>query len=160
MRRFASIAFTLTALAALASPLAAQSHPDFSGKWVLDPKTAEGPMTPTSMTVTATQDPKSLKLESAASMMGTDAKMLSTINLDGSPSKNTANGPSGAVELTTVSKWDGATLVVTTTADLGGQPLEQVDRYTLDADGKTLRVLRSVAVAGQNIQVKWNFAKQ
>ena len=46
MRRFATLALTL---ASLASPLAAQSHPDFSGKWTLDTKASEGPMLPVAM---------------------------------------------------------------------------------------------------------------
>ncbi|MEP6491192.1 MAG: hypothetical protein ABJF01_00850 [bacterium] len=157
MRRLVSIAFALTAFAL---PLAAQAHPDFSGKWVMDPKTAEGPMTPTAMTMNATQDTKTLKLETATTAMGMEQKLTLTFNLDGTQSKNTANTPNGALELVSTSKWDGATLVVTTNVDLGGQPLEQIDRYTLDADGKTLRTQRSVAVAGQNVQLKMNFAKQ
>ncbi|HTE43856.1 MAG TPA: hypothetical protein VK636_01320 [Gemmatimonadaceae bacterium] len=157
MRRLATIAFALTALA---SPLVAQSHPDFSGKWVMDPKTAEGQMAPSAMTMSATQDAKTLKIESAATMMGAEQKSDATVNLDGSPSKHTVNTPNGPLELTSVSKWDGATLVVTTTADVGGQALESIERYTLEADGKTLRVARHVALAGQTFESKLAFTKQ
>ena len=93
MRRFVSLAF---AISALASPLAAQSHPDFSGKWVMDPKTAEGPMAPSAMTLTATQDAKTFKVETAATSQFGDQKATSTVNLDGTPTKNTYDTPNGA----------------------------------------------------------------
>ena len=84
MRRIASLAL---ALAAIASPLAAQgTHPDFTGKWTLDPASAQGPMVPTSMTITVVQDAKTIKLASAASTTMGEQKAEQTVNLDGSPS--------------------------------------------------------------------------
>jgi hypothetical protein len=149
MRRIASLAF---ALAAVASPLAAQgTHPDFTGKWVLDPASAQGPMVPTSMTINVVQNTKT-------TTMG-DQKANQTVNLDGTPSKNTIAAPGMDLELTSTSAWDGSTLVITTKADIQGQPLEQVDRWTLDADGKTLSMTRSASIAGQSMNVKLAFKK-
>jgi hypothetical protein len=51
MRRVVPV---LLALASLTAPLAAQSHPDFSGKWALDTTMAQGPMAPASMTLVVT----------------------------------------------------------------------------------------------------------
>ena len=43
--------------AAVAAPLAAQTaHPDFSGKWVLDPKSVESPMPMPAATLVVVQD--------------------------------------------------------------------------------------------------------
>lgn len=157
MRRLVSLAF---ALSALASPLAAQSHPDFSGKWVLDPKSVEGPMAPTALTVTATQDAKTLKTENAASTQYGDQKSTLTVNLDGTPSKNTVDTPNGPIELVSIGSWDGATFVISTKADVGGQQLQQTDRWSLDAGGKTLRVQRDIAFGGQSLAMKMVLAKQ
>ena len=65
MRPSIALAF---AFAAIAAPLAAQTaHPDFSGKWSLDPKSVEGPMAPTSATMAVAQDAKVLKVDQTVS---------------------------------------------------------------------------------------------
>lgn len=157
MRRFTTLLF---ALVSLASPLAAQSHPDFSGKWKLDPATAQGPMAPQSMTVAITQDAKTVKMESAATTQMGDQKVNTVINLDGSQSKNTTNTPAGDIEMTSTAAWDSTALVVTTGMQFQGQPVQQTDRWSLDSTGKTLRLDRIVAVAGQSFDVKLTFTKQ
>jgi hypothetical protein len=157
MRRTVSLAFSLIALA---SPLAAQSHPDFSGKWVLDPKSVEGPMAPTGLTVTATQDAKTLKTESAATTQYGDQKSTLTVNLDGTPSKNTVDTPNGPIELSSTAKWDSAILVINTTASINGEQLQQTDHWSLDADGKTLRLQRDISFSGQSFSMKMVLAKQ
>ncbi len=161
MRRLVSTVF---AFAVLASPVAAQaSHPDFSGKWSLDTKTVEGGtgMVPTSMTMNVTQDAKTMKVETAAATPMGDQTVSQTFNLDGSPAKSSVSAPNGSLDLVSTSAWDGAALVVTTKADLGGgQALEQVDHWSLDKDGKTMRLERNVSVAGQSMNMKMAFVKQ
>jgi hypothetical protein len=156
MRRFVSLAF---ALAAVASPLAAQAHPDFTGKWTLDPKSVDSPMAPTSATLVVTQDAKVLKVnQTVDSQMGQQTASLS-FNLDGSPSKNTVSAQGNSIEMTSTASWDGNALVVKTTADYQGQTLVQTERWTIDADGKTLRQQRDVSVAGQSMSAKMAFTK-
>lgn len=157
MRRTVSLAFSLIALA---SPLAAQSHPDFSGKWVLDPKSVEGPMAPTGLTLTATQDAKTLKTESVATTQYGEQKSALVVNLDGSPSKNTVDTPNGSIELNSIGSWDGSTLVVKTTATVNGEQLQQTDHWSLEAGGKTLHLQRDIAFSGQNLTLKMVLAKQ
>ena len=161
MRRIATLALTL---ASLASPLAAQSHPDFSGKWVLDTKGSEGPMLPSALTSVITPDAKTFKVENSATMAMGDQKMeqKSTVNynLDGSPSKNVASGMGSSLDLMSTATWDGPTLVVITKADLGGQGVTQTDHWSLAPDGKTLKVTRDVAVGAQSMTQKLTFTKQ
>jgi len=160
MRRIATLAVTL---ASLASPLAAQSHPDFSGKWILDTKTSEGPMMPVAMTVVVTQDVKTLKVDNTSTMAMGEQKMEQkaslTYNLDGTPAKNVATGMGGSLDLMSTSSWDGPTLVVITKADLGGQSMTQTDHWSLGPDGKTLKLTRDVAVGAQAMSLKMNFTK-
>jgi hypothetical protein len=157
MRRFVSLAL---ALAAVASPLAAQgAHPDFTGKWVLDPATSQGAMAPTAMTISVVQDAKTIKLESAASTTMGEQKANQTVNLDGTETTNTVAAQGMSLDLKSTSAWDGSTLVITTKADVQGQTLEQVDRYSLNADGKTLNMQRSASIAGQSMAVKLAFKK-
>ena len=160
MRRFATFALTL---ASLASPLAAQSHPDLSGKWTLDTKASEGPMMPVAMTVVVTQNAKTLKVENTSTMAMGEQKMEQkstlTYNLDGSVAKNTLSSPGGSLELSSTSAWDGTTLVITTKADLPAGQLNQVDHWTMAPDGKSLKLTRDVAVAGQTMVIKQSFVK-
>jgi hypothetical protein len=157
MRRFVSLAL---ALAAVASPLAAQgAHPDFTGKWVLDPATSQGAMAPTAMTISVVQDAKTIKLESAASTTMGEQKANQTVNLDGTETTNTVAAQGMSLDLKSTSAWDGSALVITTKADVQGQTLEQVDRYSLNADGKTLNMQRSASIAGQSMAVKLAFKK-
>ena len=65
-----------------------------------------------------------------------------------------------SVDLASTAAWDGSALVVKTTADIQGQAMVSTDRWTLDADGKTLRIQRDVGVAGQSMSMTMVFNKQ
>jgi hypothetical protein len=150
----------LLALLSLAAPLAAQAHPDFSGKWSLDTTMAQGPMAPQTMTLLVTQDTKTMTVESAATTQMGEQKGTTVINLDGTASNNTFLTPNGPLDVTSKGAWDGSSFVVTNDAQIQGQPLQMTERWSIDPGGKTLRVERSVTVAGQNIDVNLKFVKQ
>jgi hypothetical protein len=57
------------------------------------------------MTITATQDTKTLKIEGAND--GQEAAF--TVNLDGTPAKNDFATPYGKVETVALGKWDAST---------------------------------------------------
>lgn len=159
MRRFASLAF---ALVAAASPLAAQgAHPSFSGTWTLDPSGAPASaMTPSSMTVVIVQTDKTINVSSDAVTTMGPQKASQVINLDGSPTKNPVDAGGGnTIDLTSTAAWDGPSLVVTTKAEVQGQTLQQIDRWTLDADGKTLKMARGLSIAGQSMDMSLVFKK-
>src|SRR5215216_1505354 len=102
----------LLAATAIASPLAAQAHPDFSGTWVMDTKTA--PQGVTSLTLTVKQDAKTINIVTDVNTVMGAQKMTSVFNLDGSDSKNSMSGPAGTVESVSVVGWEGASMVVAT----------------------------------------------
>ena len=159
MRRFVSVAF---ALATLASPLAAQSHPDFSGKWTLDPKTAEtgGMPGPTSGTLTVAQDAKVVKVESVATSQMGDQKSSMTYNLDGTAAKNTISANGMSMDLSSTTKWEDKGLAITTTGDMGGQTLTMTEHWSLDDTGKVLHMQRDISAGGQSVTMKFTFNKQ
>jgi hypothetical protein len=157
MRRSVAILF---ALATLASPLAAQTHPDFSGKWVLDPKSVGGGMGPTSMTLDVTQDAKTVKVDAAATSQMGDQKSTTVINLDGSPSKNSVSGPAGNLELTSTGKWDGEKFIVSTKGDVQGQQVSFTETWSLESGGKVLHLDREIMAGGQTFTLKLVFNKQ
>ena len=157
MRRFASVLF---ALVTLASPMAVQADPDFSGTWKLDMAAAQGPMAPQSMTLAITQDSNTVKIESAATTQMGDQQINTVINLDGSQSKNVNSTPAGDIEMTSTAAWDSSALVVTTRMQFQGQAVQQTDRWSLDTTGKTLHLDRVIGVAGQSFNLKLTFTKR
>lgn len=161
MRRLASALFAVASLAA--APLAAQTHPDFSGKWELDPKSVEGApngMGPVSLTLTVTQDAKTIKVVQAAKTPMGDQESTTAYNVDGSESKNTLSNGGMSVELVSTGAWEGPVLVVTTKGDIQGQTLTTTERWSLDAGGKTLRLQRDLSMMGQGYSLKLAFNKQ
>ena len=156
MRR---LAITLSVLAAVvfATGLAAQGK-DFSGKWAPDADKNPAPMTGAtggtgagrgmrgpSGPMTITMDAKTMKVERSIGN-GTSA---CTYNLDGSESK-CAMGQGG--DRSSMAKWDGSKLVVTTKATQAGRA-DQVTSYYMDGADLV------VETAGQNGPVKTFYKK-
>ena len=129
-RNFLLIAVVL--MFGVAASLAAQAKPDFSGKWVAD--AAAAPAAPAGgggggrgggrgggfgNEFTIAQNAKTLTI----TRMQGDQTVTTVYNLDGSESKNMVAGRGGGEPTAQVSKamWDGAKLVVTTTAPNGEQ---------------------------------------
>jgi len=137
IRRPLAVAFAL----AMGLTLAAQSKPNFSGEWTMVPgKSDFGPLpAPTSMTRTITHADPAFKVVTAQTggSMG-DTKIEVSFSTDGKPQQNTLNGAA----MTTVGKWDGATLVFNSTVLQQGVELKIEDRYTLSDAGKTLTIVR------------------
>jgi len=158
MRR---LALVLVALGTLAARLSAQTHPDFSGKWELDPKSIEGGpgAGSVSMTLTVSQDAKVMKVaQQAKTPMGENATTTS-YNIDGSESKNTVSNGGNTVELTSTGSWDGPVFVVVTKGDVQGQPVTYTERWSLGQDGKTLHLQRDISAMGQSMSLKLTFNK-
>jgi hypothetical protein len=158
MRRLVALCFSL---AAVASPLAAQgAHPNFAGKWTLDPASVAGnPMMPSAMVLALVQDDKTINIDSDATTTMGEQKTKQLLNLDGSPTKNTISAGGTDFEFTSVVAWDGPALVVTTKAEVQGQQLQQIDRWSLEPDGKTLTMARGLSIAGQSMDMKLVFKK-
>jgi len=158
MRNFLSM---LVLCAAVASPLAAQPHPDLSGKWALDPKSVP-PGTPagTTVVVTVKQDEKTINVDMLLTTPMGEQKRSSVVNLDGTPTKNAVTTPAGSIELTSTATWDGPALNVMTSGDVQGYAIVQTDKWSLGADKKTLELETTVSMAGQKQTSKMSFIKQ
>jgi len=142
-------------LATLAAPAAAQrlapaaTHPDFAGTWTLVPKKSEGAGLPASMTLKVTKDSKLMTINRVGMTNMGEQRSTLIVNLDGSSTKNTVTTRGASVDLNLTQSWDGPVMVITTKATIGGQPLDQTDRWTLDSDGKVLRVATVLSGGGQ-----------
>ena len=162
MRRFVP---TLLALLTLAAPVAAQrsaaaAHPDLIGTWKFDPKKSEGVGLPSSMLLITAKDAKVMTINRTGMTEAGEQKSLVIVNLDGTPTKNTITTRGASLDLFLTGTWDGPAFVVTTKANVGGQTLDQTDRWTVDAKGKTLRIVTTLIAGGQTKVQTLAFDKQ
>ena len=158
MRRLVPMLFVLATVAA--GPVAAKSHPDFSGKWVLDPSKSEGPTVPPSSELMVTQTAKALTV--ARNSPGPTGPITSTLvyQLDGTASKNTVGGNGMTVDLNSTTAWEGPALVISTTTPQMQGGFKQTERWSLDDGGKQLTVKGDIAVSGQTASIKLVFVKK
>jgi hypothetical protein len=63
-------------------------------------------------------------------------EVRSIYNLDGSESRNTVQGRNGATEQVSRARFDAGKLVITTTANFGGTPVETTMALSLNAQGQ------------------------
>jgi len=143
------------------APVSAQgSHPDFSGTWVLDPSKSQAPGLPASGQLVVTQSDKLLSIEHTVASGAASRTNKLSYNIDGTPSKNSMNGPGGApLDFNSTTVWDGNTLVITTTANLQGG-MKQVERWSLSNDGKQLTVLGDITLGSQSATAKMLYDKK
>jgi hypothetical protein len=80
------------------------------------------------MEVTITQDANTIKIDK---MQGQNPVTL-TVNLNGSESKNTVQGRGGAVEQTSTATWEGDTLTISTSFDMGNGPVTTKQALSLE----------------------------
>ena len=142
---------SLLALAlALAIPttLPAQAAPNLSGTWVLDmDRTDFGMMQGGPRTDVITHTEPVIHIERTAGTPQGEVKATIHYVVDGKPHKNTV-GPN---EVTSVLRWDGAVLEITSTLMTAQGELTILDRYTLSQDGKTMTVARTLSAGGQEM---------
>lgn len=124
----------VAALAFIAATVIAQAPPSFAGKWTLvaDPNAAPGGgIGGLGQEATIVQDATSLTI-TRTTPVGT---FTSTYKLDGSESKNTLNMNGNAIEQVSKAKWDGGKLLVNTTMNFNGNPVEVSMVMSLDTAG-------------------------
>lgn len=81
-----------------------------------------------------------LRIETAATDVRGDSTVSVTgradYDLDGRPLQGMMGG--GHAVMSRTLSWDGATLVLSTSGNINGRPLESTERLRLDAAGKTM----------------------
>lgn len=137
---------------ALAAPLAAQgAHPSFAGTWTLDSaKTViDGQGTPpSSATRTVTQRGDTITIDNTTTAAGNVQTSHLVWGLDGKAWTNSVTVAGQQVDVNSVLSWAGDTLVVRSTLSFQGNDIEQLDRWVLSADGKSIVSSREVSAMG------------
>jgi len=146
----------VTALAAV--PALAQSPPDFSGTWTLDlarSNFGQLPAPESRVDVIQHQEPR-LVIKRTTVVNGAQSVVDIAYAVDGQPHQNTAGGS----PISSVLRWDGSTLVVTSTVTTPQGDLGIVDRMSLSADGKTLTQERTLSIQGQELAQTMVFTRR
>jgi len=163
MKRTAVLVGAL-AVVAYTVAISAQAKPNFAGTWVMDAPAAPAapPAAPpaggapggggggggrgggrggggavSGMEVTIVQDATTLTINKTAGGQ-TPAPVVVKLTLDGKDSKNTSQGRNGEVITTSQAVWDGAKLMITSTADQGRGPT--TTKQSLSLEGGNLIV--------------------
>jgi hypothetical protein len=123
---------TLLVIAAATTMAMAADKPDFSGNWKADlEKSTFGPQgPPSSATSKITHKDPDLTVESTTN----DQTQTFKYTTDGKETTNSFMGN----DMKSKAVWEGKTLVVTSTMDMGGAAVKLVGKYSLSDDGKTL----------------------
>ena len=141
MRR--SLLLSAAALVMFAGTALAQAKTNFSGKWTILPDSASvqlqgispggGEMGGLSNEATITQDDKTFTITRATPNMG---EFKSVMNLDGTETYSTVNVNGQQIPLTMKTRWEGAKLITSTWASVGGaQSIEIILNFSLDDKG-------------------------
>lgn len=150
----------LCAAAALlsATPAGAFAKPNFSGNWTLNSAKSDfGPMpAPDKWDLKITHDDPSLKYSQVRSGQQGEMKSDIAYTTDGKPSVNKT--PRG--EMTSVAKWDGDVLTISTKREVQGMEITQNERWTLSDDGKTLTIENKVNTPQGDFEIKVIMDKQ
>ena len=135
-----ALMFATLSILTVASTAVAQSKPSFAGKWTLIPSSIApepngngvGGTGGFGHDFTIAQDDKSLTV---LSTYPTGDKSKAVYALDGSETKNAMTARGTTVERVSRAKWDGVTLVISTTTSLLGRTIPTVQILSLDASG-------------------------
>lgn len=138
MRRTSVVVMAMAALAIAGSTAAAQGK-NFAGGWtvILDPAAPAPPAggrgggRGLGQAATIAQDDKTLTVTRTTQA----GEIKSVYNLDGSESKNTLSMGGNSVDQVSTAKWDGAKLVITTSANFNGNAFTTTMAMWMDEAG-------------------------
>jgi hypothetical protein len=139
------------ALVILAMPLQAQSHPDLSGTWVLDPAktTVDGQIpAPAAASYTITVHGDTMTVDQQTTTEVGPVAMKKIWAADGKAWSNVMTYAGNDLQLSSVLSWKENVLNVQTSTDVQGTPVQQVETWTPSSDGKMLTIVITTNVDG------------
>ncbi|MBI4909796.1 MAG: hypothetical protein HY820_39630 [Acidobacteria bacterium] len=149
--------YTRRSFLALSSALAAESHPNLTGEWQLNfAKSDLGPQPPPDRWIRRIrhQEP-SLTITTIQQRGGQQVQAEFTLTTDGKEARFQMGGNDASGS----ARWDGATLLIMTTRNTPAGPIQQNERATLSAGGKTLTFAVTIIYDGNEVKMKLVFEK-
>jgi hypothetical protein len=122
---------------------AADTKPDFSGEWKLDPAKSDfGPMPmPDKVVQKNTHKDPVLEVESTQVDGASERKLSMSYRTDGTPTK----GKIGENEVTSTASWDGSVLAIESKLIIPTRTLTFKERWTMAEDRKSMTIVRVVS---------------
>ena len=132
--------FALSTLVLFAASLAAQSKPNFSGTWKMNPSKSDfGPLPATnSRTDVIEHNDPVLKINTTADTAQGNVTFATNYTTDGKPVVNKRESPAGAQEIKSTLAWEGSKLVINSKLNIQDQEITLKAVWSLSEDGKTL----------------------
>jgi len=127
MKRIAILA--LATAVVLPFSARAQSKPDFSGTWTMDAAKSDPAPQGRGGGGGGSQTVKQTATELSVTTEGRQGPQTRTYKLDGSDSMNPGRG---GAQVKSVAKWDGSSIVIETTQDMGGQSVTTKEVRKMD----------------------------
>lgn len=149
---------TVAAVLGFSTPLRAQDVPNLTGTWVLDISLSDFGMmlVPLSRTdVIEHQEPSLTLRQEIVSSNGVRIFNL-LYRIDGKPHKNKA----GLDDLSSMLRWDGEVLVVSSTVETPQGQIVITDRYHLSPDRTALTQIRVFTIGKRETTQRLVFARQ
>ena len=143
MKHVASAVVLASVFAFQSSPAPAQTRPDFSGTWVMDPARSQSAVQDEpirSMSMVITQTAIDLMIETHRD----DKQQTITYKPGSADSLNSVNARSNLLSSTWY--WDGPRLVTETLGDINGATMRTRQVHTLDPSGAEMTVETLVVV--------------
>ena len=147
-------AAVMYAVAAPSAAAAQSARPNYSGTWVMDTtkSVVNGQLSaPTSATITIVQHGDTITMDREANSAMGPVKTHVVFAIDGKPWKNSLPVNGEDLPISSVLTWENGTLVIHSTFSVQGTDVEQIDKWNMGADGKTLTTFRSLSAGGQDI---------
>jgi hypothetical protein len=146
----------------VSSPAWPQAKPDYSGKWNLDATKSDfGAMpAPTSIVHDIEHKEPNVKITTTQKSEGGDTTNTRTFSTDGKDSTNKITMMGTEYPVKTSAKWDGQSLLVSSSFDAQGATVQLNDTWTLSPDGKVLTIARVAKTPQGDFTTKSVYNKQ
>ena len=154
MTRSITTAAVMYAVAVSNAPAQA-ARQNFTGVWVLDASKSVlsgqlGALTSATSTIVQHGDTITQDREASSETAGV-IKSHAVWGIDGKAWQNTVPVNGEDIQVSSVLSWEKGSLVIRTTLNIQGTDVDQVDQWTLAADGKSMLIRRSVSAMGQEV---------
>ncbi len=140
----ASVAFFFLA----AANYSAQTAPDFSGTWKMDPSRSESahqdsPIGPVSLVIRQTPDEFRLETHRREAKSSANSTEVLTFHFDG---KEFVNSGSSDTPIKVKAHWDGAKLIAETERDINGATVTTMQTFELAPNRKEITIQKTLTV--------------
>ena len=142
------VAFAITIALTAATLAVAQTNPDFSGTWKMDPTRSESahqdvPIGSVSLVITQTADEFRIETLRSRSKSSDASNEVLTFHLDGKESTNPGNAE---IPVKLKAHWDGPRFIAETERQINGSTVTTMQVFQLSPNSKEITIQKTLTV--------------